>query len=160
MALNNGSFPFFSAYTIAVKLKAFPKKDWMFRGGVSILKSIKIATWKRSPQLDRKDKQRDAGITVAPRDCFSGTNLLPTTTISPTKSSGLAMQINSKKNSSHPSSNYIANSDSGDSIKIYRNKNIYGKNVDDILSWGGSHWENWEIYLNCRVGNQADFGPY
>lgn len=98
------------------------------------MKSIKIATWKRSPQLDRKDKQRDPGITVAPRDCFSGTNLRPTTTISPTKSSGLAMQINSKKNSSHPSSNYIASSDSGDSIKIYRNKNIYGKNVDDILS--------------------------
>lgn len=118
-------------------MEALPKKDWTFRGGVSTSKSIKIATWKRSPQLDRKDKQRDAGITLAPRDCFSGTNLLPTTTISPTKSSGLAMQIISKKNSSPPSSNYIANSDSGDSIKMYRNKNIYGKNVDDSLSWGG-----------------------
>ena len=97
------------------------------------MKSIRIATWKRSPQLDRKDRQRDAGITVALRDCFSGTNLLPTSTISSTKSNGLAMQINFKKNSSHPSSSYIANSNSGDSIKIYRNKNIYGKNVDDIL---------------------------
>lgn len=66
------------------------------------------------------------------------------------------MQINSKKNSSPPSSSYIANSDSGDSIKMYRNKNIYDKNVDDSLSWGGivigrTEQSIWIVGLGIRL---------